>query len=130
VDHKHGNCKLELIHRDFLRKLLGVNDTTPNVAVLGEFGRLPLHFRWWKQTLNFWHRLESSHGKLIHGAYLENKILHRVHGAGWYTSLINWVRVNSDYTGEEIDVRKIMKEATTMYTNSRRDQREGTKHVF
>jgi hypothetical protein len=130
VDHKHGNCKLELIHRDFLRKLLGVNDTTPNVAVLGEFGRLPLHFRWWKQTLNFWHRLESSHGKLIHGAYLENKILHRVHGAGWYTSLINWVRVNSDYTGEEIDVRKIMKAATTMYTNSRRDQREGTKHVF
>jgi hypothetical protein len=53
-----------------------------------------------------------------------------VHGAGWYTSLINWVRVNSDYTGEEIDVRKIMKAATTMYTNSRRDQREGTKHVF
>jgi hypothetical protein len=129
VDHKEGNCKLELVQREFLRKILGVNVTTPNSSVLGEFGRLPLRFRWWKQILNYWKRLESSSDRLIYGAYQESKKMHIEKGYGWYTSLITWVRSNSGHNGGDIDVEKIMKAATTAYMD-KTCQNVGTKHLF
>ena len=45
------------LHRDFLRRLLGVHSGTPNVAVLAEVGRYPMVVKAAKHLCNFWNRL-------------------------------------------------------------------------
>jgi hypothetical protein len=54
----------------FLRGILGVNKTTNTFAMLGEFGRYPLEYFWWQQTLKYYDRLrESTLDRLLYCAY-------------------------------------------------------------
>jgi len=39
--------QLEVVHRAFLKSLLGVSTTTSSYVVLAEFGRFPLTIFWW-----------------------------------------------------------------------------------
>ncbi len=65
-----GLQQAEQIHRMFMRGILGVNKTTSTFVVLGEFGRYPLEYFWWKQTLKYYDRLqESTPGRLLYCAY-------------------------------------------------------------
>jgi hypothetical protein len=58
------------IHRMFLRGILGVNKTTSTFVVLGEFGRYPLEYFWWQQTLKYYDRLrKSTADRLLYCAY-------------------------------------------------------------
>jgi hypothetical protein len=60
----------EQVHRVFLRGILGVNKTISTFAVLGEFGRYPLEYFWWQQTLKYYDRLrESTPDRLLYYAY-------------------------------------------------------------
>jgi hypothetical protein len=43
--------QLEVVHRAFLKLLLGVSTTTSNYIMLAEFGRFPLEIFWWQQTM-------------------------------------------------------------------------------
>jgi hypothetical protein len=53
-----------------MRGILGVNKTTSTFALLGEFGRYPLEYFWWQQTLKFYDRLwESTPDRLLYYAY-------------------------------------------------------------
>jgi hypothetical protein len=52
-----GLQQAEQVHRMFLKGILGVNKTTSTFAVLGEFGRYPLEYFWWQQTLKYYDRL-------------------------------------------------------------------------
>jgi len=45
--------QLEVVHRAFLKSLLGVSTTTSSYVVLAEFGRFPLEIFWWQQTMRF-----------------------------------------------------------------------------
>jgi hypothetical protein len=45
--------QLEVVHRAFLKSLLGVTTTTSSYVVLAEFGRFPLEIFWWEQTMHF-----------------------------------------------------------------------------
>ncbi len=65
-----GLQQTEQIHRMFLRGILGVNKTTSTFAMLGEFGRYPLEYFWWQQTLKHYDRLqESTLDRLLYCAY-------------------------------------------------------------
>ncbi len=65
-----GLQQAEQVHRMFLRGILGVNKTTNTFAVLGEFGRYPLEYFWWQQTLKYYDRLrESTPDRLLYCAY-------------------------------------------------------------
>ena len=55
VNPKIGEAA-ELLHRDFLKHLLGVRKSTMNEIVLAELGRFPLQFHFWQQILRFHHR--------------------------------------------------------------------------
>jgi hypothetical protein len=58
------------VHRMFLRGILGVNKTTSTFVVLGEFGRYPLEYFWWQQTLKYYDRLrESTPNRMLYCAY-------------------------------------------------------------
>ena len=65
MDIGKGVLAGDLLHRDFLRRLLGVHSGTPNMAVLAEVGRYPLVVkaakllckswnRWWKWMMGAW----------------------------------------------------------------------------
>ncbi len=47
----------EVLHRGFLRRLLGVRDTMTNWVTYAEFGRYPLRYFWQKQVYAFWQRV-------------------------------------------------------------------------
>jgi hypothetical protein len=65
-----GLQQAEQVHRMFLRGILGVNKLTSTFAVLGEFGRYPLEYFWWQQTLQYYDRLqESTPDRLLYCAY-------------------------------------------------------------
>ncbi len=63
----------ELLHRQFLKHLLGVGDSTANVIVLAELGRFPLCFHWWQQILRHHNRINdlSDNERLIKCAFVE-----------------------------------------------------------
>ena len=60
ADHVQGTLVLsaaaEALHRDFLRRLLGVRKSTANHMVLAELGRFPLQIHFWQQILRYHHR--------------------------------------------------------------------------
>jgi len=65
-----GLQQAEQVHIMFLRGILGVNKATNIFAVLGEFGRYPLEYFWWQQTLKYYDRLrESTPDRLLYYAY-------------------------------------------------------------
>ncbi len=51
--------QLEVVHRAFLKSLLGVSTTTSSYVVLAEFGKFPLEIFWWQQTMRFLSRVSS-----------------------------------------------------------------------
>jgi len=55
VDTK-SSAAAEALHRDFLRRLLGVRKSTANHMVLAELGRFPLQVHFWQQILRYHHR--------------------------------------------------------------------------
>ncbi len=55
VDIKCG-AAAEALHRDFLRRMLGVRRSTANYVVLAELGRFPLQVHFWQQILRYHHK--------------------------------------------------------------------------
>jgi hypothetical protein len=56
LDHM-AREQLEVVHRAFLKSLLGVSTTTSSYIVLAEFSRFPLEIFWWQQTMCFLSRV-------------------------------------------------------------------------
>ena len=52
-----ANNPIENTHMRFLKQMLGVQNQTPNVGVLLEAGRVPMHLRGTKQCIKNWHRI-------------------------------------------------------------------------
>ena len=53
----HVGAAAEVLHRSFLKHLLGVRTCTANEIVLADFGRFPLQVHFWQQTLRYHHRV-------------------------------------------------------------------------
>ena len=68
----------EALHRDFLRRLLGLMKSTANHMVLAEFGRFPLRIHFWQQILRY-HRsiIALDNVRLVELAMVDSFALHR-----------------------------------------------------
>ena len=49
--------KTDVTHRKFLKFLMGVSKSCPNLAIYGDTGETPLSLKSYRLTLNFWHRI-------------------------------------------------------------------------
>ena len=58
VNPKVG-AKAELVHRQFLKQLLGVRKSTTTQIELAEFGRFPLQIHFWQQILRHHNRVRA-----------------------------------------------------------------------
>jgi hypothetical protein len=68
----HMACEqLEVVHRAFLKSLLGVNNMTSNYIMLAEFGRFSLEIFWWQQIMHFLSRVsfEVNSDRMLRLAY-------------------------------------------------------------
>ena len=67
------DAHFEREHRSFLRRLLGVRDSTPSAVVLAELGRYPLMVLATVQVCKYWNRLLAmGNDRLVHLAFLES----------------------------------------------------------
>ena len=70
------------IHKKFLKYVLGVNKSSPNISVMGETGEIPLSIKAYRLMINYWHRIrELPEETLVKKALLENT-----------TMRTNWIR--------------------------------------
>ena len=68
-----SDTKADILHRKFLKYILGVSKSCPNLAVYGETGEIPLSVKGFRLLINFWHRVTNlSDSTLAKKAFLEN----------------------------------------------------------
>lgn len=68
-----SDTKADILHRKFLKYILGVSKSCPNLAVYGETGEIPLSLKGFRLLINFWHRVTNlSDNTLAKKALLEN----------------------------------------------------------
>ena len=71
---------MERVHVGFLRRLLGVPQSSPVQMIYTELGRLPCTAFWWKQALSYMSYLHNCHqDRLVRRAYRAD----RVQALGW-----------------------------------------------
>ena len=51
------NPKVNIIHRKFMKYLLGVNKSSHTMSILGETGETPLLMKGFRRLINFWYRV-------------------------------------------------------------------------
>ena len=50
---------LDTMHRKLLRYILGVNKSSPNIALYGDTGEIPLTIKGFTLMVNFWHHVNE-----------------------------------------------------------------------
>ena len=75
----NGIDPAEVLHRHFLRRLLGVRPNTPNLILYSEFGRYPLRCHWNKRIYAYYQRLTklsaAGHRFILTAALRDNMAL-------------------------------------------------------
>ena len=67
------NAKASNIHRKFLKYILGVTKSCPNLAVMGETGEIPLTLKGYRLMIQYWYRVTNlPRETLAKQALLEN----------------------------------------------------------
>ena len=65
--------KADILHRKFLKYVLGTSSSCPNMAMYGDTNEQPLTMKAFRLMLNFWHRVTNlSSNTLVKKALLEN----------------------------------------------------------
>ena len=68
-----ASSKIDVTHRKFLKFVMGVSKSCPNVSIYGETGEIPLSLKSYRLTLNFWYRITNlPDTSLVKQALLEN----------------------------------------------------------
>ena len=65
--------KVDILHRQFLKYIIGTSKSCPNLAVYGDTGEQPLSLKAYKLMLKFWYRVKNlPNASLVKVALLEN----------------------------------------------------------
>ena len=65
--------KTDILHRQFLKYIIGVSKSCPNLAIYGETGEVPLSLKAYRLMLNYWYRIKNlPNDTLVKLALLEN----------------------------------------------------------
>ena len=81
----YGNSEpMEIFYRKFIKRVLGVNRSTPNCMVYGEVGKYPIIHSVNKRMISFWANI--SEGKSSKLSSIMYKIIYKLHLDGSYHS--------------------------------------------
>ena len=85
-----ATTKIDITHRKFLKFVLGVPRSCPNIALYGDPGEIPISLKSFRLTLNFWHRVTNlPNTTLVKKALLENIHL----GTNWIKTIEKLINV-------------------------------------
>ena len=81
----YGNLEpLEIFYRKFIKRMLGIHQSTPNCIVYGEVGKKPLKNQICLKMVSFWAKI--SEGKELKLSTLMYKLIYSLHLNGTYHS--------------------------------------------
>ena len=84
-----ANTKADILHRKFLKLILGVSKSCPNIAIYGETAGIPLSLKGYEILLKFWYRTTNlDNNTLAKKALLENINLR----TNWVQTIENLMR--------------------------------------
>ena len=119
ADEKIGDAA-EVLHRQFLKHILGARDSTANVVVLAELGRYPLCFHWWQQILRYHNRINnvSDDERLIQCAFVEG--MHDPAHLFWSHKGHSWLQGDSVGLSieDDLDVSTVIGTAKNHYAQT------------
>ena len=75
---------MEIFFRKFIKRVLGINRSTPNCIVYGEVGKYPVIHHVYSRMIAFWIRI--SEGKSSKLSTIMYKIIYKLHLKGTYNS--------------------------------------------
>ena len=77
IFHSISDTKADILHRNFLKYIIGLSKSCPNISVYGETNETPLSLKGFRLMINFWHRVTNlPEDTLVKKALLENIYLH------------------------------------------------------
>ena len=84
------NTDLEKIELRFLKAILHLLTSAPNMAVRGELGQLPIHMWWKERILKYWDRICSEEvPKLLKAAMYRSLEITQAGGKCWAQNVAN-----------------------------------------
>ena len=83
------------VSNNFLRLVLGVNKTTPNIGIIGETGKYPIILKAYIQIMKYWVRLISVESKYMQNAHISN-LQQLVRGKNNWCKIINYLLIYTD----------------------------------
>ena len=84
-----ADSKTDTLHRKFLKYILGVSKSCPNLAVYGETGDTPLSLKGYNLMINYWYRISrQDDNTLVKKALKENTLLR----TNWILTVENIIR--------------------------------------
>ena len=69
-----NDSKADTLHRKFLKYILGVTKSCPNIAVYGETGDIPLSMKGYELLINYWYRISREHDNMLVKKALQENI--------------------------------------------------------
>ena len=69
-----NDSKTDTLHRKFLKYILGVSKSCPNIAVYGETGDIPLSMKGYELLINYWYRISRQHDNILVKKALQENI--------------------------------------------------------
>ena len=88
----------EKLQLNFCRMILGVNNKTANVAVLGEIGRFPLFSKALKFIINFYNRAIDDHTESLLKNSFREVITQNINKSNWF----NWIEKFCRISGKSL----------------------------
>lgn len=103
-----AGSKIDVVHRKLLKYILGVSKSSPNLAIYGDTGEVPISLKSYRLALSFWHRVSNLPDMyLVKKALLENIELR----TNWITTIEKLInRFNlADKIGNHENFKKVTK---------------------
>jgi hypothetical protein len=83
----------ERLQISFLRRLLRLPHSTTNLCLLREFGRYPLYFHWWIQSVKYWNHLAAlPSSRLLHHVFRDNLRLAKKSKKCWCARVLSFLQ--------------------------------------
>ena len=84
--------EIDLFERKFLKNILGVREQTINIAVYGEFGRIPLSYKIKEKAIKYFIRIHGyQDNPILTQAMKIGRNLHKLGYTTWYGQVLNLI---------------------------------------
>ena len=81
---------VELLHRSFMRMVVGTNKATPIPILMRELDRRPIMLHWVQRIAHFYNRMnQCDQGDLVYQSLMDSKLMHETYKKGWYHQVSN-----------------------------------------